>query len=253
MSQGLCSRCGAEVQSDYSFCMNCGAPVSSVDEGTASASQKEKKYKLVLIRGDGGQTASYALGGKEHVAGRQEGIILFPDDDTVSPRHSCFFYEDGRLFVKDLGSTNGTFVRVGAPIQLKSKDRFICGEQLFMFQEGNTVEPEPDDSGTYFFGTPISNWYFRLTQVLKGGKPGSVHCARKPKIAIGREKCDFNFPDDKFMSHRHTIVEFKDSACWLSDAGSRNGTFMRLRDEEKRIINEGDYLFLGRQLIKVSV
>ncbi len=255
MKESTCSRCGAQVLPDYSFCMNCGAPVSDVDSGTEQIAgiEHEKKYKLVLIRGDGGQTASYALGGREHVAGREEGIILFPEDDTVSEKHACFFYEEGRLFVKDLGSANGTFVRVSAPVQLKGLDRFISGEQLFMFEEGTTVEPQADETGTYFFGTPISNWYFKLTQVLKGGRPGSVHCARKPKITIGREKCDFNFPDDKFMSHRHASVEFKDSAVWLSDVGSRNGSFMRLRNDEKRIINEGDYLFIGRQLIKVAV
>jgi len=49
------------------------------------------------------------------------------------------------------------------------------------------------------------------------------------------------------------MVEFKDSAIWLSDVGSRNGTFMKIRDEEERVLNEGDYLFLGRQLIKVSL
>jgi len=235
--------------------MNCGAPVDEVDSGTANLPDPggHKKYKLVLIRGDGGQTASYALGGSEHVAGREEGIILFPDDDTVSPAHANFFYREGRLLVRDLGSANGTFVRLTAPTSMRSGDRFICGEQLLIVEEGTTVEPEADEDGTYFSGTPISNWYFKLTQVLKGGKPGSAHCARKAKVVIGREKADFSFPDDKFMSHRHSMVEFKDSAIWLSDVGSRNGTFMKIRDEEERVLNEGDYLFLGRQLIKVSL
>jgi pSer/pThr/pTyr-binding forkhead associated (FHA) protein len=255
MRETSCKRCGAQILPDYSFCMNCGAPVSEVDSGTSELPSVGggKKYKLLLIRGDGGQTASYALGGTEHVAGRDEGIILFPEDDTVSPAHARFFYNEGRLFVKDLGSTNGTFVRLTAPVQVKRDDRIICGEQLFLFDEGTTVEPEADTDGTYFFGTPISNWYFRLTQVLKGGRPGAVHVARKPKVTIGRENCDFSFPDDKFMSHKHSVVEHRDSACWLSDAGSRNGTFLMLRDAEERVLNEGDYLFIGRQLIKVAL
>lgn len=255
MSEAKCGRCGEQILPDYSFCMNCGAPAEDADSGTTNMPEPDlqKKYKLVLIRGDGGQTASYALGGSDHVAGREEGIILFPEDDTVSPAHASFFYEDGRLRVKDLDSTNGTFVRVTAPVSLRSGDRIICGEQLFLVEEGTTVEPVADSEGTYFSGTPISNWYFKLTQVLKGGKPGSAHCARKPKVVVGREKADFSFPDDKFMSHRHSMVEFKDAGLWLSDVGSRNGTFLKLRDGEEKVLNEGDYLFVGRQLIKVSV
>jgi len=115
------------------------------------------------------------------------------------------------------------------------------------------VEPVADDDGTYFSGTPVSSWYFKLVQVLKGGKPGAVHCARKPKVFIGREKADLSFPDDKFMSHKHCLVEYRDSAIWLSDVGSRNGTFMRLRDGEERALAEGDYLFVGRQLVKIAL
>jgi pSer/pThr/pTyr-binding forkhead associated (FHA) protein len=235
--------------------MNCGQPLSEVDPGTVKdpAMVPETKFKLVLIRGDGGQTASYALGGREHIAGRDDGIILFPDDTTVSPKHANFYYQEGRLLVRDLGSANGTFVRITAPVQLMTDDRFVCGEQLFIFEGGGSVEPQPDATGTYFYGTPVTAWYFKLTQVLKGGKPGAVHCARKPKVTIGREKADFSFPDDRFMSHRHASVEVKDSLPWLQDAGSRNGTFIRLRKDEERVLNEGDYLFIGRQLIKVAL
>ena len=242
------------LEPDHSFCMNCGQPVEATSGDTASMGTSEitKRYKLVLIRGDGGQTASYTLGGSTHCAGRDEGIILFPEDDTVSPAHAEFYYQEDRLLVKDLGSVNGTFIRVTAPLKLKQNDRFICGEQLFCFQEGQTVEPETDSEGTYFYGTPLSSWHFKLVQVLKGGKPGAVHCAKSPRVVIGRERCDFGFPDDKFMSHKHCSVECRDSAVWLNDEGSRNGSFFRLRDGESRILNEGDYLFLGRQLIKVA-
>jgi pSer/pThr/pTyr-binding forkhead associated (FHA) protein len=250
-----CNRCGEALDPSWSFCMQCGAPLGEADEGTSPTPQSvdAKKYKLVLIRGDGGQTASYSLGGNEQVAGREEGIILFPDDETVSRAHANFFQQDGRLLVKDLNSVNGTFFKVTTPVQLKAGDRFICGEQVLQLEDGATIEPVADDEGTYFAGTPVSNWYFKLVQVLKGGLPGAVHCARKPKVVMGREKADLSFPDDKFMSHKHCMVEYRDQSLWLSDIGSRNGTFMMLRPGEEKILNEGDYLFLGRQLIKVIV
>jgi len=253
MSNALCNRCGEPVEDGYRFCMACGAPVettsSEIDEPVPDGSQR---LKLVVVRGDGGQTASYSLGGQEHIAGRDEGIILFPDDVTVSPAHACFFYREERLFVRDEQSANGTFIRVTAPVQLRDGDRFICGEQLLLFHSGETVESEPDTEGTFFFGTPLTSWEFRLTQILNGGIPGAVHCARKARVVIGREKADFSFPDDRFMSHNHAVVETRDSSAWLSDSGSRNGSFLMLRAGQEVPLTEGDYVFLGRQLMKIT-
>ncbi len=253
MSESICFGCGATLTPGNKFCMECGLPNPTSAPSTKEIRTDESgpRYSLVLVRGDGGHASTYALGGQEHVAGRDDGIILFPDDATVSPTHCTFFYKDGRLMVKDEGSANGTFVRVTTPIALKSDDHFIAGEQVFIYEDGRTVEANADEEGTFFFGTPIAHWYFKLTQVLQGGKPGNVFCARKARVLIGREGTDFNFPDDRFMSGKHVAVEFRDSAVWLADQESRNGTFLMLRPGEERLLNGGDYLFIGRQLVKV--
>ena len=43
-------------------------------------------------------------------AGRNPKAELFLDDVTVSRHHAIFTIEGGRLVVRDLGSTNGTYV-----------------------------------------------------------------------------------------------------------------------------------------------
>lgn len=43
-------------------------------------------------------------------AGRNVEAVLFLDDITVSRHHAAFQCEAGRLWVEDLGSTNGTYV-----------------------------------------------------------------------------------------------------------------------------------------------
>ena len=43
-------------------------------------------------------------------AGRNPEAGIFLDDVTVSRHHAQFSIEDGRLVVRDLGSTNGTYV-----------------------------------------------------------------------------------------------------------------------------------------------
>ena len=37
----------------------------------------------------------------------------------------------------------------------------------------------------------------------------------------------------------------------LSDLGSRNGTYLRIRDEME--LKHGDYLFVGRTLVRIEI
>jgi hypothetical protein len=48
--------------------------------------------------------------------GRDSDNQMMVDDTTVSGRHAAVFYRDGRWWLEDLGSTNGTWVN-GQPIQ----------------------------------------------------------------------------------------------------------------------------------------
>ena len=70
------------------------------------------RAKLIVIKGEGMDGLSYQLAGNEHIAGRSEGAILFPDDPLMSPRHANFIYRDNKLFVRDEGSVNGIFMRI---------------------------------------------------------------------------------------------------------------------------------------------
>jgi pSer/pThr/pTyr-binding forkhead associated (FHA) protein len=60
-----------------------------------------------------------------------------------------------------------------------------------------------------------------------------------------------NFPDDAYMSPRHARIEMSGDTLTLVDQGSRNGTYVRIRGE--RELSHGDYLFLGRNLLRVEV
>ena len=90
-----------------------------------------------------------------------------------------------------------------------------------------------------------------VTQVLEGGMDGIVCCAQEQSVEIGREDCDINFPNDVFLSPRHAKVEMTGEALKLIDENSQNGTYVRIRGE--RELGHGDYLFLGKNLLRVEV
>ncbi|MCC6525270.1 MAG: FHA domain-containing protein [Polyangiaceae bacterium] len=63
--------------------------------------------------------------------GRERGDVLFSEDGYVSGLHCRLSYEDGQLYVTDLGSSNGSFIRLIGEEQLANGDILLMGQQLF--------------------------------------------------------------------------------------------------------------------------
>jgi len=252
----VCKECSSPIPSGHKFCGACGAAVPAAVEHPEpqyfGQMQAPGKARLVLIRGDQGvEGLSYLLQGSEHLAGRQDAQILFPDDDWLSPRHANFFYSDGKLMVGDEGSTNGVYVRITGEVELGVGDQFLCGDEVFRVEANPEEDSGPDADQTYFYSSPRRPSAFRVTQVLVGGVDGMVFCSPSETAHIGREDCDLNFPTDIYMSGRHARVELAGGGFRLVDDGSRNGTYVRIRGEHE--LRHGDYLFLGKQLLRVEM
>ncbi len=64
----------------------------------------------------------------EVVVGREEGDIIFADDEFMSRRHAVFRRRGDRCILEDLGSSNGTFVRLDGPTLATDGDYFRVGD-----------------------------------------------------------------------------------------------------------------------------
>jgi pSer/pThr/pTyr-binding forkhead associated (FHA) protein/RNA polymerase subunit RPABC4/transcription elongation factor Spt4 len=253
----VCNECSTAVPSGHKFCGTCGAsvPPEVVELRTKyfGTMQTPGKARLILIRGEGGVDGlSYMLQGTEHLAGREDGQILFPEDNWLSPRHANFVYEGGQLVVRDEDSLNGVYVRVRAPVALTYGDTFLCGEQLFRIEPAprDTAGPSPDQ--TYFYSSPRKRYTFKLVQLLTGGATGLAFCATGASAQIGREECDLNFPTDVYMSGTHAKLEqVSDGVFNLIDSESKNGSYVRITAPAR--LQHGAYLFLGRELLRVEM
>ncbi len=206
--------------------------------------------KLMLIRGDGQDGTLFPLERREVTLGRAKCEIAFPDDPAISPRHCTFHVADGRVHVRDEGSTNGVFLRIHTPTALSDNQIFLCGEQVFRFERFRPVPVTIGVDGAVFGGTPISPWRFRVVQILAGGHIGLAFCARKRSMTIGREDCDINFYQDPYISHYHARLEERGGQYVLTDLDSRNGTFVRI--QEQALLEPGDHVFVGRQLLRLE-
>jgi pSer/pThr/pTyr-binding forkhead associated (FHA) protein len=271
----VCAFCGAPLAPHHRFCGSCGRPIAAANAPAApvaapevrkpggpgktmffGAMQAPGRAKLILIKGEGMDGVSYVLSATEHIAGRLEGAILFPEDPLLSPRHANFVYRDGKLFVRDESSANGVFVRIIRPQTVASGATFLVGEQLLRVElAGPDPVPIPDSDGTYFYGSPKRSSKLALTQLLAGGHAGMIFRAREDTLTIGREGNDVNFPEDPFISGRHATVQAIETPLGqrftIADLGSKNGTFLRTQDETP--LFHGDYVFIGQQLLRVEI
>lgn len=254
-----CSNCQSPVPSEHRFCGGCGqvakpaaeAAEAAVKTAFFGAMQNAGKAKLILIRGEGMDGVSYHLNANEHIAGRKSGAILFPEDNYLSPRHANFFYDQGRLFVRDEGALNGIFIRIRQPVELENGELFLAGEELLRVELRDTGGESVGPDHTHFFASPRPASRFRVTQLFEGGRSGLVHYSRDAAVVIGRESCHINFPNDRFISGRHCRVDFGPTKVVVTDLQSRNGTYVRVSGQHE--LTHGDYLFLGRQLLRVEI
>ncbi len=70
--------------------------------------------QLTMVRHDSPDLETYALTRDEIIIGRDEGDIVLPNDTFVSGDHCRFIREGNAVYLEDLGSSNGTYIRVRA-------------------------------------------------------------------------------------------------------------------------------------------
>lgn len=209
------------------------------------------RAKLTLIRGDGDDGVSFTLAGQNHLAGRGDCPISFPDDPFLSPIHANFAYQNNQLVVRDESSLNGVYVRISSTTELVGGAMVLIGEQVLSVERAVQPEDLPDAEGTYYSASMIRPATLEIRQNLRGGQIGWVHRTAGELVTIGRENNDINFPDDPFISGRHAELKLAGDLLSVTDLGSRNGTFVRVNGE--RVLKHGDYVFLGQQLLRVEI
>ncbi len=114
----------------------------------ALSASERREPTLTLIRGPGmGRVFPLAVGKRSYVLGRESAADIYVDDHTVSRSHARFDVRqvegiDTVVRVRDLGSTNGTWVN-GERIQeavVSPGDKIHVGEVILRFDLLDTID-----------------------------------------------------------------------------------------------------------------
>ncbi len=87
--------------------------------------------KIVLVTGRDSFASAFPVPVTGLYLGRERGDILFPEDGYVSGLHCQLAVNNGRLTVTDVGSSNGSYVRLNSPRAVRNGDFLLLGQQLF--------------------------------------------------------------------------------------------------------------------------
>jgi predicted amidophosphoribosyltransferase len=100
---------------------------------------------------------------------------------------------------------------------------------------------------TMVMSSPVKPVLGRLYLVMEGGQQGEVFDLEDETV-VGRASGEITFPHDGFMSGRHARIERRGATFVLTDEGSRNGTFIKIKDEVE--LKHGDMILIGKQLFR---
>lgn len=109
------------------------APPAPLEDGTEVAGTPNPGFwgRLSVVVGRDVDGSAFPLFGDAIVMGRERGDILFPEDGYVSGTHARISLRNGRVYLADVGSSNGTFLRVRGERELPAGGFALMGQQLF--------------------------------------------------------------------------------------------------------------------------
>jgi pSer/pThr/pTyr-binding forkhead associated (FHA) protein len=81
----------------------------------------------------------FYISGDEIVIGREFGDLVFTTDSFMSRRHAAIHRDPvaGTFTLRDLGSSNGTYLAIRGEVELREGDHLRVGQHLFRFGFGS--------------------------------------------------------------------------------------------------------------------
>lgn len=85
---------------------------------------KKKEYELIIQQTDGPQTSFFSVKEEGAKIGRHSSNQILILDESISRYHAEIKFENGLFFLKDIGSTTGTFIKIEQRKQIYNVTQF---------------------------------------------------------------------------------------------------------------------------------
>lgn len=211
------------------------------------------RFSVARVGTDGSLGQHFPLDHPGVIAG-QNGEIPLDDDPTVAPEHARFTQLGDGVYVEDLNSPHGIYLRLREPHRLKDGDTIHIGRQTLRFVTQATEVPAivagiSDRTAILDQNASSTIQLASLLRLNSSDEETDRYELRGSETSFGRSKGTHTFPEDRYLSSLHARVKFQDNHYYLEDMNSTNGTFARIR--KRALARDGDTLMVGKQLLRV--
>lgn len=255
--------------------MGTPAPAEPAEESASRPAFKGPVPDMVLYLGDK-ELGRFSLAGGELSIGRTTGNSIVIENAGVSRRHAVIRVKGNQVFVEDLGSANGTFVR-GEKVtsqELKDGDEITIVKHRLVYRipkEGEAAAkpaPAPDAGQRTMFIDPAA-----LAQAMGGkgtqgpqptGRTEMPAAALRPRLILPDLK-KFALEDEEevllgsgancqiklagmFVGKEHAkVVRTKEGQHMLVHLGGLAGTRVNGEKVTEHLLKHGDEIEIGKQ------
>jgi pSer/pThr/pTyr-binding forkhead associated (FHA) protein len=242
-------------------------PAAAVDD-TERFRPAQRPATAVLIVLDDGDDEGEALRIRREsfTIGRVQGDLVIPHDGNISGKHAEIVrrLEGGRWqwYLRDLQSTNGTFVRVAGGI-LRDGQELLIGATCFRFESSHIDEagdaasaPGAVASTRKFVGGSVAQFAAQMNPTLIAIMPDGGekrYPLDRPELWVGRDRAGCSIVlEDRLVSPRHARIFRDPKGKWMvQNNRSLNGLWMRITEVS---LEKGGQFQCGEQrfLIRTS-
>ena len=281
-----CPVCHTPNPPSEMYCMDCGFLLADAPVAVEDMPEVVSVGKLVTPDG----VREFSLKPGENIVGR-ENVDVILADNTVSRRHAKITVENSKVFLEDMGSTNGTKIdgvrlAAGEKTEVSDGSELSFGSSVLNLQlpeldmqelvpsesEDATADEEVIDNSeiadeVVIETVPEESFEETMQEVVDIpaapiakliSKDGSCSFDLKSGInTIGRRDGanDIVIPDP-YCSGRHADLLVEDESFTVTDIGSTNGTLVngvKLDPNSPKQIQSGDEITFGRTVFGLEV
>ncbi|WP_394747141.1 FHA domain-containing protein [Spongiimicrobium salis] len=154
---------------------------------------------------------------QEYSIGRSgSSAIINIDDPSISRMHALVWKSNGKVYLKDLDSSNGSFVngkRITAhePVEIKITDRIkIATSSLILIEKAEDITPVKSE---------------RKAPPAEIQEDFKKRLSQEKILYIGRSSTNDIVLEDPTVSRRHAKLTYENDVYWIEDLGATNKTY----------------------------
>lgn len=224
------------------------APVREEEEDDSPTVRAPKPMSLLLLRQSTG--VAYQLDSILVQLGRsaKRSDVAFPDNMSISNHHADIIQHNGQCYLRDAGSSNGTFVgetqlQPDENVLLENPATFRLYNETFHLLRGAAVHAITETG---------------VVVMLRNTATQEMFFLEGDQLWMGRA---FKWPrgtfDDPRISRKHAQILVQNGEAYLRDNNSTNGTALNdlpnLKPGQMAQLHSGDLIQMGDTRVEVSI